>query len=127
MRGIVAIGQAVHHPGGALGAPVARIAAKARERNGALALQLFRRRLHEQPNLEMSGMVAERDGGAVGRANAALRAQDVELLASQIGGIPAHAGVLRPSENVTARTLPECLFRQWKQALRAWSTGARVR
>jgi len=48
----------------------------------------------------MAGVVAERDGRAVGRADAAERAQDEELLAAQLCGIPAHAGVLGHPEEV---------------------------
>ena len=53
----------------------------------------------------MAGVIAERDGRAVGRADAAVRAEDQEFLAAELRRIPAHAGVLRPAEQVAGGPL----------------------
>ena len=97
--GVVAIGQAVHHAGRALRAAVARVGDKAGEGDGAQPAELLGRGLHQQADLPVAGVVAERDGAAVGRADAALRAEDQELAAAQLGRVPAHAGVLRQAED----------------------------
>ncbi len=48
----------------------------------------------------MAGVIAQRDGRAVGGANAAVGAQDQEFFAAQHSRVPAHAGVLRPAEQI---------------------------
>ena len=58
---------------------------------------------HQQPDLPVARVVAEREGRAVRLANAALRAEDQELRLPERGGLPAHADVLRPAEDVPAR------------------------
>ncbi len=78
-RGIVAKRQRVHHAGGALRAAVAGIGAGARERRGAQRLQLARGFGHQQTHLPVAGVKAQRDGLAILRAQAAVRAQDEEL------------------------------------------------
>ncbi len=80
---VVAVGQAVEHARGALRAAVARVGAVAGERHRARRLQLFRRRLHQQADFPVPGVVAQRDRRAVGGADAAVRAEDQELLAAQ--------------------------------------------
>ncbi len=60
-RGIVAIGQAVHHAGRALSSAVARIGAEAGEGHAAERPQLLGRRLHEQADFPVSGVIAQRD------------------------------------------------------------------
>ena len=66
-RRVVAVGQAVEHPGRSLRAPVAGIAAVGRERDDALLAQRLGCGPHEQADLPVAGVVAERDRRAVGR------------------------------------------------------------
>ena len=73
-RRVVAVRQAVEHAGRALRAAVARIGAIAGERHAPRGLQLRGRRLHEQPDFPVAGVIAERDRRAVGCADAAVRA-----------------------------------------------------
>ena len=58
---IVAIRQAIHHADGALRAAVARIGAEAGERHAAEPSNLLGRRLHEQPDFPMAGVIAQSD------------------------------------------------------------------
>ena len=125
-RGVVAIGQAVHHAGGALRAAVAGIGAEAGEGDAAERLQLVRRRLHEQADFPVAGVIAERDGRAVGVADAAGRAEDQELAAAQFGRLPAHADVLRPAEQVAARRFAQHLLGQRQAAGGAGGGGLHV-
>ena len=74
--GVVTIRQAVKHAGGALGATVAGIRAEPRERNSFPPPKFLRRRLHEQSNFPVPGVITERDGLAVGRAHSSLGAED---------------------------------------------------
>ena len=67
--------------------------------------KFLRRRLHEQADFPMAGVIAERDRFAVRRAQSALRAEDEKLFAPDFGGIPAHAGVLRQAEQIAARAV----------------------
>ncbi len=90
-RGVVAVGEALHHPERALRAPVARVAHEARERRRATAVELLRGLLHEQADLPVSRVVPERDRPPVRCADAALRAEDQELRAAQAARLPAHA------------------------------------
>src|SRR5262249_29061725 len=102
LGGVVAVGQAVHHARGALGAAGARVGAEAGEGQGAQGAQFLGGRLHEQADLPVAGVIAQRDGRAVRGADAALGAEDEELLAAQFGRVPAHAGVLCQAEEVAA-------------------------
>ena len=115
-RRVVAVRQAVEHARRALRAPVARVAAEAGERHEAALRQLARRGLHQQADLPVAGVVAERDRRAVGRADPAQRAQHQELLAPEPAGVQAHAGVLRPAEQVAARAAAQHLLGQREPA-----------
>ena len=97
---VVSVGQRIEHPHGALGAAVAGIGAIGGEGNGPLALQFLGRGIHQQPDFPVAGVVAQRYGSAVGGANPAVGAQDQELFAAQQSRVPAHSGVLRPSEQI---------------------------
>ena len=59
---VVAVRQAVEHPGRALRAAVARVAAVRGERHDALRAQRLRRLADQQADLPVAGVVAERDG-----------------------------------------------------------------
>ena len=64
---VVAVGQAVHHAGRALGAAVARVGDHARRTATTPSrLQLLGRRLHQQADLPVAGVIAQRDRRAVG-------------------------------------------------------------
>jgi len=67
---IVTIRQAVEHRGGALRAAIARIGACARERNRAACMKLTGGFLDEKAHFPMSGVIAQRDRSAIGRAHA---------------------------------------------------------
>lgn len=99
---IVAIRQAVHHAGRPLRSPVARIADERRERQFFQPIQFLGRRLHEQPDLPMPGVIAQRDRLAVLAAHSALRTQDQILRPTKLRRIPTHAGGLRQSEHDAA-------------------------
>ena len=98
--GVVAVGQRIEHPGGALRTAVAGVGAVGRKGDGAERLQLLGGGIHQQADFPVTGVVAERDRGAIGRADAAVGAQDENFLPAQRRGIPAHARVLRPAEDV---------------------------
>jgi hypothetical protein len=98
--GVVAVGEAVEHADGAVGAAVARIAAVGGEGRGAVGGEHASGFLHEQPDLPVAGVQAESDRRAVGRADAALRAQQEEFRPAQALHLPAHADVLRPAKEV---------------------------
>ena len=107
--GVVPVGEAIHHAGGALGAAVAGIGAEAREGDGAQLLQLRRRGLEEKADLPVAGVIAQRDRGAVGGADAALGGEHEVLRAPQLARIPAHARVLGEAEDVAAGPFEEHL------------------
>ena len=100
--GVVAVGEGVEHAGGAVGAAVAGIAHVTGERNRAVGGEGARGLLHEQTHFPVAGVVAERNGRAVGRADAALGAKNEELFPEHGGRRPAHAGVLRHAEKIAA-------------------------
>ena len=122
--GVVAVGQTVEHALGALRAAVARIGDEAGEGHAAKPLDLPRRRLDEQSEFPVTGVIAERDGFAIGRAHAALRAEDEERLAPRLRRVPAHAGVLRQPEEIAAGTVAQHLLGQWQLARRAGGLAA---
>ena len=106
------------------GAPaIARIGAITGEGNGFQFAKFFRRRLDEQANLPMPRVIAERDGFAIRRAQAALRAQDQKLFTPKFGWIPAHARVLRQAEQISARTLRKHFFGERQASRRAGAAG----
>ena len=76
MRRVVAVRQAVDHARRALRAAVARVGDRSRRTaRHSQALQLLGGRLHQQADLPVAGVVAERDRRAVRRAEAALGAR----------------------------------------------------
>src|SRR5262249_61781525 len=83
-------------------------------------------RLHGQAAFRMAGVMAERDWCTVGRADAAVRAEDQDFLAGEGGGIPTHAGVLGPAEEVAGGPLQEHFWGYRERAARAGSFGADV-
>ena len=111
-------GRLSNMPGRALRPAVARIGTEPGERNGLQPRGIPRRRLHQQADFPMAGVIAERDGLAVRRAQPALGAQDQKLLAPDFGGIPAHAGVLRQAKQIAARAVQQHLLRQRQAARR---------
>ena len=118
-RRVVAEGETVEHRGRSLRAPVARVGARRRERDRPRLLERLRGRLHQQADLPMAGVIAEGDGRAVRRANAAVRREDQELLARQRRRVPSHPGVLAPPEQIAGRPISKHVFRQRERARRA--------
>ena len=118
-RRVIPIRQAVKHTRRPLRPPVARIGTKPGEGNGLQAGQLLRRRLHQQPDFPMPGMIAQRHRFAVRRAQTALRAQDQELLASRFRRVPSHARIERHPEKIAAGTVKQHFFRDRQPARRA--------
>ena len=118
LGGVVPVGEAVHHPDRALGPAVAGVGDEAGERQALEPPQLARGRLHQEAHLPVAGVVAEGDRPAVGRADAALGREDEELRAPELAGVPSHARVLGPAEEVAARPVEEHLRRQREAARR---------
>ena len=110
--GVVAIGQAVHHGRGALGAAVAGIADERSERDGFVSVEFASGRLHQQADFPVPGVITQRDGLAVLGTDSALGAQDEVLRAGQLFGGPAHSGILGHAEDVTAGPVPKHLGSQ---------------
>ncbi len=108
-RRVVAIGQAVEHAGRALRPAVAGVAAVDGERNRAGRAQRFRGAAHQQSDLPVAGVIAERDRLALLRAQAAHRADDDVLRSAEGVRAPAHAGVLGQAEDVAARLVAQHL------------------
>ena len=99
-RGVIAIRQAVEHPGRSLRASIARIGAKAGKGNGLQPAKFFRRRLDQQSDLPMAGVIAERDRLAVRRAHSALRAENEKLFAPDFAGFqPMPAFCVSPNRS----------------------------
>ena len=71
----------------------------------------------------MTGVIAERNRFAIRLAQSALRAENQKLFSSDLGGIPAHADILRHPEKIAAGAIPEQLLRQWQTARRARAAG----
>ena len=109
-RGVVAVGEAVKHAGGPLRATVARIGTETGERDRPKPAQLPRGGLHLEADFPMAGVIAECDGLPVRRPQAALGAKDEELLAPELSGLPAHAGILRHAEQVAARAVAKLVL-----------------
>ncbi len=120
---VVAVGEAVHHARGALGAAVARIGAEARERQPAQRGDLLRGRLHQQPDLPVPGVIAERHRPAVGGADTALRGEHQVLRPAQLARVPPHARVLGHAEDVAAGALAQHLGGERQAALRPRARG----
>ena len=75
------------------------------------AFSCFGRRVHQQADFPVAGVIPQRDGRAVGRADAAVRAENQEFLAAEFVGRPAHAGILRPAEDIAGRPRDQHLGR----------------
>ena len=115
-RRVVAIRQAVHHPGRALRPPVARVGDHPRERHDVQRAQLLGRLADEQADLPVARVIAQRDRLAVRGPQAALRAQDQVGIAGDLARRPAHAGVLGQAEEVARRPVPQHLAGQRQRA-----------
>ena len=75
----------------------------------------------EQTDFPVARVVAERDGRAVGVADASLRAENQKGRLPGEGGRPAHAHVLAQAEDIAARPLGEHFGRERKRARGAGS------
>src|SRR5439155_4049544 len=93
------------------------------ERHEAEPPELFGRRLDEQPDLPVPGVVAEGDGGAVVGAEAAVGGEDEEFGPAERGGVPAHADVLGPAEQVAAGGVAEQVVGERQPAGRSGGGG----
>ena len=122
-RRIIAIRQAVEHPGRSLRAPIARIGAKPANGMDFNLSKFLRRRLHEQTDFPMPRVITQRNRLPIRRAHAALRAQNQKLFAAQLRRIPAHPGILRHPENIAAGTFQKLLLRNRQTSRR--TAGAR--
>ena len=80
-------------------------------------LELLGGGVHQQADFPVAGVIAERDRGAIGGADAAVGAEDEELLAAERGGIPAHAGVLGPAEEVAGGAVEQHFGRDGQRRL----------
>ena len=69
--------------------------------------QFLGRLLHQQAYFPVACMIAQRDSGAIGTANTAVSAQDQNFFTPEFGGIPSHARVLSPAEQVPRRGVRE--------------------
>src|SRR5205085_2281319 len=76
--------------------------------------------------LPVAGVVAQGNGPAVVGAEAALGGEEEELLAAEFGGVPAHAGVLRPAEQVATGRVPQQLVGERQLAGRPRGGGGEV-
>jgi hypothetical protein len=54
----------------------------------------------QQANFPVASVIAERDGASIRRADAAVRGQEEELVTAQRLGVPPHAYVLTPAEQI---------------------------
>ena len=124
LRRVVAVRQAIHHAAGALRTAVTGIGAETGEGYAAQRLHSPRGFFHQQTDLVVPGVIAQRDGAAIGSADAALGAENQNFLAAEGFRIPAHAGVLSPAENVSAGSRSQHLFGQGQRPLGAGRTGA---
>ena len=124
--GVVAEWQGIEHAGGSLRAAVAGIGAVSGEGDGAQRLEFLGRGVHEQADFPVTGVITQRDGRAVGRADAAVGAEDQELLAAERSRIPPHAGILGQAEELAGGTAEQHLGSDGQRALRAACAGANV-
>src|ERR1017187_10182947 len=76
-------------------------------------------RVHEQADFPVAGVITERDRGAIGRADAAVGAEDEELGSAERGGVPAHSSILAPAEQVAGGPLEKHLRGEGQRAARA--------
>ncbi len=125
-RRFVAVGETIHHSRRALRPSVAGVRAVPRKRHALQRLKLPGRRLHQQPKLIVSRVIAERDGPAVGPAHPALMAQEKEWLGGHARRLPPHANVLDQPEEVPARCMGENSAAQRQLARSPRSMGHHV-
>ena len=103
--GVVAVRQRIEHAGCALRAAIAGVGAITGERHCTRRLQFLSRGLHQQAHFPVAGVIAQRDGRAIGGANAPMGGEQQHLCATEPRRIPPHAGILRPSEQVARGAL----------------------
>ena len=123
---VISVGQAVEHAGRALGAPIARVGAISGKGDGTQPLEFPRRRLHQQPHLPVTGVIAQSNGSAVGGADAAHGAEYEELLAAEFRRIPTHPRVLTVGEDVATGTAHHLLLAEGETPLRPGGGGANL-
>jgi hypothetical protein len=124
--GVVAIGQTVEHARGPLRASIAGIGATAGKWDGSQAFQFFRRRPHEKSDFPMTGVIAQGNRTAIVGAQTARGAEDQELRTEHFARRPAHAGVLRQPEQITAGPGAQHLVVERQRPRRAGSTGGHL-
>ena len=125
-RGVVAIGQGIEHSGCALAAAVARVGAIGGERDGAEGFQFLGGGVHQQADFPMTGVIAQGDRSAIGRADAAVGTEDEELLPAERCRVPPHAGILTPAEGISGGPLEEHFRSDRERALGPTSLGSDV-
>ena len=108
-RGVVAVRQAVEHARRALRSSVARIGAVAGKRDARRRAQLLRPPRSQQSDFPVARCDSRgRAGVPSRRADAAVRARGSGTSGRRSSaGLPAHADVLRPAEEVAARPMQE--------------------
>ena len=102
-RRVVAIRQAVEHRRRTLRAAVARVGARSGERNRSRAGEFTGGRFHQQADFPVTGVITKRDRRSIRCADAAVGREHQELPPAECRGVPAHAGVLRPAEEIARR------------------------
>ena len=108
--GVVAVGEAVEHPGRSLAAAVTGIGAEAGKGDLAEPTQFLRSRCDKEPDLPVAGVIAEGHRPAIGGAHAPLRGKDQKLRIGRSRGRPSHADVLRQPEQIPRGGVPEHLI-----------------
>ena len=108
--GVIAVGEAVKHPRRSLAAAVTGIGTEAGEGDLAEPAQFLRSRFDKEPDLPVTGVVAEGHRTAIGSAHAPLRGEDQKLGIGRSRGRPSHADVLRQPEQIPRGGVPEHLI-----------------
>ena len=98
-----------------------------RKGQAALRAQGLCRGAHQQAHFPVAGVVAQCQGLAVLGTQSALGAEDEILRSGDLGGIPAHAGVLRQAEEIAAACVAQQFFCQRQCAGGAVALTARDR
>ena len=124
-RGVVAIGQAVHHAGRALRAAIAGVGAINGEGDRVAGADRLSRLLDQQADFPMPGVITQGDGTAVFSAQAAFGADDHVLLAVDLFRMPAHRHILRHGEEVAARFVEQHILIDGQLPFPALPTRAR--
>ena len=122
-RCIVAIWERVKHADCPLRSSIARVAHKACKRNAPSFAEPLGCRLHHQPHFPMTGVVPQSDGLPILASNTPLRAQQQELRPHHFLDVPAHSGILGPTEKVAARPSPQHLIGKWQFPFWAFALG----